>query len=55
MKIFYLIKENPDETLVRIMKCQRENHEVTAVDLRHEKDYGRIVDGIAASDLVISW
>ena len=55
MKIFYLLKEDPDETLKRIMKCHRETHEVTAIDLRREKDYGRIVDRIAESDLVISW
>ena len=55
MKIFYLLKRGHDETLDGIMKFHRASHEVTEVDLRTDKDYGKIVDRIAESDLVISW
>lgn len=55
MKILHLVKAKPDETVERIMNTQRESHSVGEIDLRTEKDYGKIVDAIVDSDLVISW
>ncbi len=55
MKILYLLKQDPDETLKRIMDEHRKANEVTVLDLRTEGDHGRIVELIASNDKVISW
>ena len=55
MKILHILKENPDETVARIMQAHRESHNVREVDLRTEKNYAKVVDAIVDSDLVISW
>lgn len=55
MKVLYLIKQEPDETLKEIMAEHKKTSEVTVVDLRNDKDYDRIVDLIAQNDKVISW
>lgn len=55
MKISHILKQDPDETLKKIMEEYKKSNEVTAVDLRENKNYDQIVDLIAASDRVISW
>lgn len=55
MKVLYIIKQDPDETLKKFLDEHKKSNEVTVVDLRKDKDYGRIVDLIAANDKVISW
>lgn len=55
MKILYLLRQDPDETLKKFMEEHKKANEVTIVDIREEKDYGRVVDLIADSDKVISW
>jgi len=55
VKIFYLLKKKHDETLDAIMAAHRSSNEVTEIDLGQDKDYEKIVDRIAESDLVISW
>jgi hypothetical protein len=55
MKVLYLIKQDPDETLKKMMDEQKKSNEVTVVDIRENKDYGQIVDLMAQSDKVISW
>jgi hypothetical protein len=55
LKILYLMKQEPDETITEVMTEHKKTHQVTVVDLKEEKDYDRIVDLIAESDKVISW
>ena len=55
MKILYLLKTDNGKTLDRFMDAHRASHEVVEIDLRNDKDYGKIVDRIVESDLVISW
>ena len=55
MKILYLVKSGHDEMLDKLMSHHRTGHEVVEIDLEKDKDYGKIVDHIARSDLVISW
>ena len=55
MKILYLMTQEPDESIAEIMAEHRKAYEVTVVDLREEKDYGRIIDLISESNSVISW
>ncbi len=55
MKILYLMKQEPDETLREMISHQKKMIDVTIVDMRTEKDHDRIIDLIAASDKVVSW
>ncbi len=55
MKILYILKQEPDGTLTKIMDEHKKDQEVTVVDLRENKNYDQIVDLIASSDKVISW
>lgn len=55
MKVLYLIKQEPGETVKKFMEEHKKANDVTIVDIRENKDYDRIVDLIASSDKVISW
>lgn len=55
MKILYILKQAPDATLTTIMNVHKKGNEVTVVDIRENKDYGKIVDLIFSHDKVISW
>lgn len=55
MKILYLMKQEPDETITKIIAEHKKAHEVTVVDIKENKDYGKIIDLIASTDKVISW
>jgi hypothetical protein len=55
MKVLYILKQDPDSTLSAIMEEHKKTSEVTVVDLRAEKDYGRLIDLISDSEKVISW
>lgn len=55
MKILYLIKQEPDETLKKIMDVHKKGNEVTIVNLQENKKYDQIIDLIFSSDKVISW
>jgi len=55
MKILYLLKQDPDKTLKKILREHKNANEVTVVDLRKNKDYDEIIDLTMSSDRVISW
>ncbi len=55
MKILYILKQDPDETLNKIMEEHKKSNEITGVDLRESKNYDQIVDLITSSDKVIPW
>lgn len=55
MKILYLIKQELDGTVKKIIDENKKKHDVTVVDIRKNKDYDNIIDLIALSDKVISW
>ena len=55
MKILYVLKQDPDNTLSSMIDLQKKDNEVTIVDLRKETDYDSIIDTIASSDKIISW
>ena len=55
MKIVCLVKHDLDETVRRIVEVHRKSNDVAVIDLRQDRDYGKIVDLIAGSDKTISW
>lgn len=55
MEILYLIKQKPDETLMKMIIEQEQNNQIKLIYLDLEKDYERILDNIEACDKVISW
>ena len=54
MKILYLLKQDPEETLKQIMEEHKKANEVSVIDLRENKKYDEIIDTIFSSDKVIS-
>ncbi len=55
MKILYILKQDPDETLNSIMNEHKASNDVTVIDLRENKNYDQIIDLISENDKVISW
>jgi len=55
MKILYLLKQEADETLKKIIEEHKKSNEVTIIDINKNKNYDEIVDSIFASDKVIAW
>ena len=55
MKILYLVKEAQDQTLRTLIEVQRQDHEVTIVNLDARADFEQLVEQVAAADRVISW
>jgi hypothetical protein len=55
MKILYILKQEADATCRTIMDVHKKSNDVTVVNIKENKDYGKIVDLIFASDKVISW
>ena len=55
MKIFYLLKQDPDDTLNIIMDKHKNDHEVNVTDIRKDTNYPQIIELIEMSDKVISW
>lgn len=55
MKILYILKQSPDETVNSIMNEHKASNEVTVVDLKGNKNYDQVIDLIAENDKVISW
>ncbi len=55
MKILYILKQEPDETLKKIMEEHKKTQEVTVVDLGENKNHAQIIDLIASCDKVIAW
>ncbi len=55
MNILYVLKQDPDATLKKIMEVHKKGNSVTIVNLKDAKDYGKLVDQIFSHDKVISW
>ncbi len=55
MKILHIQKSDLDATAKTILDIHKKGNEVTLVDIRKDKDYGKLVDLIFSSDKVVSW
>jgi hypothetical protein len=55
MSILCLMRKDPDATIRGLLEVQKQEHAVTVVDLRRDKDYDRMVTLIFSSTSVISW
>ena len=55
MRILYIIKEDPDQTLHTLIEENRKSHDVAVLDLRAHKGYGDVVDQIFDCDRLITW
>lgn len=55
MKILYLLKQTPDETLNKFIEEHKKANEVTIININENKNYDEIVDSIVSTDKVISW
>lgn len=55
MNILYLLKDDPEPTVKKIIAESEKAHAVTVIDLKKNRDYDRIIQEIVACDKVISW
>lgn len=55
MRILYLLTRELDGIGDALREEHARAHAVQTIDLRIEKDFGRVVDAIAAADRVVSW
>lgn len=56
MKILHILKEEPDESIKKIIEVQSRSNEVKTVELhRGNVDYAELVDLIFQHDKVICW
>lgn len=55
MKILHIVKQDLTATEKKIIETHKKGNDVTIVDLKKDKDYGKIVDLVFSSDKVISW
>lgn len=55
MKILFILKKEPDETIRTIMAESSKDSEILVVDLRENQDYDALVDSIEICDKVITW
>jgi len=54
MKILYLLRNAPDDTVNKLIEEQKTSHEVSVMRI-NDKNYDQIVDAIFSHDKVISW
>jgi hypothetical protein len=56
MKILYIIKSQPDETIRKIIERHNQGNEVKVIDLNaDELSYKSIIEDVFTYDKVISW
>ncbi len=55
MKILYILREEPDETVRRIIQIQSEGNQTKTVNLATDRDYEAILTDIEDADRVIAW
>ncbi len=55
MKILYLLRQDADATVKKIMEVHKKGNDLTIVNLKETRDYGKLVDQIFSHDKVISW
>ena len=55
MKNLYIMRNNPDDTVNKMIQVQKQSNDVSIIDINTNKNYDEIVDAIAGSDKVITW
>ena len=55
MKILYILRSKPDDTVNKIIDVHKKSNEVTVININDNKNYDEIVDLISSNDKVISW
>lgn len=56
MKILHIFSDGLEETAIRLVESQSQEHDVKYVDLSHDDiEYDVLVDEIGSCDEVISW
>ena len=53
MNALYILKKDPELSLMEIMESHKQKANVTVIDIRQDKDYAKIVGLIESSDKII--
>ncbi len=55
MRVLYILRDEPDETVSKLIEFHGKDHEVNVVRLGEDISYDELVDKIFQYDKVISW
>ena len=55
MKLLYLLKKEPTETIEKTIETHKSKADVTVIDMRKNKNYAEIIDKIFENDKLITW
>lgn len=55
MKILHILKDDPNDSIEKIIGEHKKGNEVEIIDLNINKDYAFIVELIERADKVITW
>ncbi|MBF0607477.1 MAG: hypothetical protein SFH39_14630 [Candidatus Magnetobacterium sp. LHC-1] len=55
MKILLIQKHDLNDTGKVIIDEMKKHAELTTIDMRTDKDYGKIIDSVVSNDKVITW
>jgi len=55
MKILYLLKQDPGDTLTEFIAEHSKSHEVKVIDIRENKNYVQLIELIENNDKLIAW
>lgn len=54
MKVLYILKKEPKDSVKNMLKSHKKMADVTVIDLKNNKNYTEIIDKVFDSDKVIS-
>mgnify|MGYP000088429567 CR=1 FL=1 len=55
MKILYILKEEADGTLQRLLEVHRKGHELQVLKLQELQDYEHLLELLEGAEKVICW
>lgn len=55
MRVLYILKGEPDDTITRLIEAQKKDNDVKVLRLEKGISYDELVDDIFNYDKVISW
>jgi hypothetical protein len=55
MKLLYILKKEPTDTVNNMIESHIKKAEVTVIDMRENKNYEEIIDKVFENDKVVTW
>jgi len=55
MKLLYIIKKEPTESITRMIESHKKSVDVSVIDMRKNKNYDEIIKKVFSNDKVFTW